>query len=1074
MHREINHTDATFAPANPVPLYLFTGLIGLFLALHLGPAVAALFGVAPPWPGEIFGIRFAYFAAVIGGARIVYGSLTSLAEGRVGADLALAIACVAALWMVEPLVAAEVVFIGLFGECLEAFTFDRTQRAVRKIVEVFPIRCWVLREGQETRVLTSELAVGDHVVVKPGAKVPVDGVVLSGRSAVDVSPLTGESVPCDKGPGDDILAGSICKNGALTIEARKVAAHTVAGQVIEMTARALRDKTSVERTADRLARWFLPAVLGLAALTFVVAFAYHGYFRTPRIPPRMAWISSMYPTLAVLVVACPCALILATPAAVIAALGRLAGTGIYVKGGSALERLANVRALALDKTGTLTEGRLEIRAVHPLGDLTADDLLRIAASAEQSSEHPLAHAVVEAARTRGLSLEPIERFESLAGVGILATMHGSSICVGSQRLLAERGIAWPDAATPLAEEIDAAGQTPIWIARDSQLLGVLGAQDRVRPEAASVLAEFRALGIAPIVLLTGDRAAAARAVAAETQVVEIHAELLPHQKVAEIERLKSAGPVAMVGDGINDAPALARADVGLAIGGVDIAAEAGDIVLMGDPLRHLPMLFRLSRETLAIIRQNILYFAFGVNFVGIVVTAWLWPLLAPAGWLEQSPLAAVVYHQIGSLAVLLNSMRLLWFERRLDPVWADRRRTTNLWLDHAFDVHEWSHSLYEHRRGLAALAVPLIVGGFALSGVTVVAPDERVVVRRFGRAVATLEPGWYVRAPWPIESATHVSDRVRLLELGFREAPGNMPGSWTWSSGHRMENRRQQESVFITGDNNLLDLQLVVRYRVVDPAAFLFAATDPAEVLRADTESNLRGLIAGRRFHELLTVGRRELQDQILERVRRSSGGSQGMGIAIEGISLIDLHPPAEVVPAYYNVASAMENRDQQINLAKKSAIEKVKTAEAQAHRIVTQAAAARTEKVLVAEGETAKFLDLSRARRGVSGDRLDETLDDIDELLRGTPAADLERRRDERRKQTIALTDFRYFWEVVGKALEGREIILVDSDNVHGQRNLFLVNPELLRPAASPILQPTPPIPPANRPARLDSNKDD
>jgi P-type Cu+ transporter len=1050
MHREINHTDAAFAPANPLPLYLFTGLIGLFLALDLGPAAARLLGMPPPWPDGIFGIRFAYFAAVLGGARVVYGSLQSLAEGRYGADLALAIACVAAILMVEPLVAAEIVFIGLFGECLEAFTFDRTQRAVRKILEVFPIRCWVLRDGQEVRVLTNELAIGDHVVVKPGAKIPVDGVVLSGRSAVDAGPLTGESVPCDKGPGDEILAGSINKSGALTIEAKKVAERTVAGQVIEMTARALRDKTSVERTADRLARWFLPVVLGLAALTFVVAFAYQGYFRTPRISMRRAWIDSMYPTLAVLVVACPCALILATPAAVIAALGRLGGTGIYVKSGAALERLALVTALALDKTGTLTEGRLEIRAVHPLGDVSADELLHLAASAEQSSEHPLAHAVIESAKARGLTMEPIEHFEALAGVGILATLHGSAICVGSQRLLTERGIAWPDEAVKLSEALDAAGQTPIWIARDGRLLGALGAQDRVRPEAAAVLAEFRALGIAPIVLLTGDRAAAARAVAAEMQVVDIHAELLPHQKVAEIERLKATGPVAMVGDGINDAPALARADVGLAVAGIDIAAEAGDIVLMGDPLRHLPMLFRLSRETLAIIRQNIFWFAFGVNLVGIVATAWLWPLLAPPGWLSQSPLVAVIYHQIGSLAVLLNSMRLLWFERRPDPAWADLWRSTDLRLTHAMDLHELSHWLFARRRGLAALAVLFVLGGFAISEVTVVAPDERVVVRRFGAAVDTLGPGWYLRAPWPIESATHVSDRVRMLELGFREAPGNMPSSWTWNSTHRADNSRQQESVYITGDNNLVDLQLVVRYRVVDPAAYLFASADPAEVLRADTEANLRGLIAGRSFHELLTIGRAELQSEILERVRRSGGNSQGLGIAVEGISLIDIHPPLAVVKAYHAVASAMENRDQQINEAKKSAIEKMKTADAEAHRIVTRAAAARTEKLLEAEGETAKFLDLSRARRG------DKGADDV------------------HRRQAMQLTDFRYFWEVVGKALEGREIILVDSDNVHGQRNLFLVDPELLRPAAAPIVQPVVPIPPSNRPPRLNTNKDE
>ncbi len=293
----------------------------------------------------------------------------------------------------------------MVGECLEAFTFDRTQSAVRKIVEVFPIRCWRLREGKEERVFTRDLQVGDRVVVKPGAKVPVDGVVIDGRSSVNTSALTGESLPQDKRPGDEVLAGSVNQFGALTIDARRVAEKTVAGRVIELTARALKDKAGIERTADRLARYFLPVVLGLAALTFLVGLIVFttGAFRPAGTVPLGLWqamISSVYPTLSVLVVACPCALILATPAAVIAALGRLAGTGVLIKSGSALERLAAVRAMAFDKTGTITEGRLELGDIVPLCDVPADEVLRIAAGAEQRSEHPLAQLILHEAKRR--------------------------------------------------------------------------------------------------------------------------------------------------------------------------------------------------------------------------------------------------------------------------------------------------------------------------------------------------------------------------------------------------------------------------------------------------------------------------------------------------------------------------------------------------------------------------------------------------------------------------------------------------------------------------------------------------
>jgi Cu+-exporting ATPase len=534
------------------------------------------------------------------------------------------------------------------------------------------------------------------------------------------------------------------------------------------------------------------------------------------------------------------------------------------------------------------------------------------------------------------------------------------------------------------------------------------------------------------VLLTGDRRAAADAAARDLGLADVQAELLPHQKAAVVERLKREhGHVGMLGDGINDAPALAKADVGLAISGVDLAAEAGDIILMGDPLRPLPMLVRLSRKTLAIIEQNILWFAFGVNAVGIVVTAWLWPLFAPSDWVERSPLVAVLYHQVGSLAVLLNSMRLVWFERTgTSPGWArwtGRARDFDLWLERTFDVHEWAHWLYERRR---KVRWSLLIAGLAVWGVTglsIVRPEEWAVARRFGAYADTLEPGWHWRWPAPIEQVTRVSQRMRTLEVGFREVPEELgkPGSWTWTSAHRKENRRPEESLMITGDGNLADIQVVVHYRVVEPRVYLFDVANAEDVLRATTESVLRALIAGRPFQQLLTVQRAQFRDDVLARLRRTceSYGAAGLGVELQDVSLIDLHPPAEVVDAYYQVATAMEGRDRRINEAQTEATKKLKDADAEAERLRAEARASAVSKVLEARAETSRFLELSATRKSTSGD--------------------------------AALTDFRIFWETVARALTGREMVLVDSDQVRGQRNLLLVDPALLRPTFPIMLPP-------------------
>jgi Cu+-exporting ATPase len=1084
MHRELSHADDVFQPPRHASLYLFTGLLAGLLAVDLYGLLAD--AVAAGWPRpprELFGraTPFALAAAGLGTFRALYSSMAALTEGRIGADLALAIAAFAAVYIGQPLVAAEVVVIGLVGECLEAFTFARTQAAVRQLVELFPRRCWRLRpDGTEERVFTDQLQAGDRVVVKPGGKVPADGVVLDGRSAVDASALTGESMPADKGPGDEVLAGCVNQFGALTIECRRVHEQTVAGRVIELTARALKDKSPVERRADRLARLFLPAVLALAALTFLANVA----VLVPRLALPVAAYRAVFPALAVLVVACPCALVLATPAAVMAALARLAGTGVLVKGGAALERLAGVTAFAFDKTGTLTEGRPELGDLAPLGGTSPDDLLRAAATAEQRSEHPLARLVLRAAADRGLSPDAIDDFAARPGAGVVARSGGATLVVGTRRLLEEEGVRVPDEAAAVLDRLDAAGQTALLVSRDGVILGALGARDRVRPEAAAVVRELRELGILDIAMLTGDREPAARAVAAAVGIDAVHAALLPGEKASSVtgplsfvpggersphpadggatptegQMTKDKGQrTAFVGDGVNDAPALACAGVGLAVGsGTDLAAEAGDVVLMGEPLRPLPLLVRLSRETVRIIGQNITVFAFGVNAVGVVVTGWLWPLLGSSDrWHESAPLAAAVYHQIGSLAVLLNSMRLLAFERpRAAAAW---RAVTGAWaavdrgIDKLGDVDEWLHELAHRWRAAASVLALVLLVAWLASGFVALGPDEVGVVRRFGRPLdADLSPGLHWRWPYPVEAVDRLQpSRTRVVEVGFRTTPGvrTAAGPLRWASAHGGDGVQQlsDESLMITGGGQLVELLASVRYRIADPRAYLFEVTDAESVIRSSAESVLREAVSGEPFLELLTAARPALQTRVTSALRQRLAAAGGLGVELEGVSLHDLHPPQEVVASFHDVARAMEDRDRRVNDATAEATRRRRRAEGEALH-TTRQAEARAQAVLADAAATRDaFLAWHALRSKLPPEE--------EAALASQPGA--AREREARLASRRALIDFRLGWEAAARALAGRDKVIVDADRLPGKRQLWLIDPDVLRPA--PVVLPAP-----------------
>ncbi len=542
--------------------------------------------------------------------------------------------------------AAVITTLVLLGQVLELRARGQTSSAIRSLLALAPKTARRLRDdGTEEDVPLDQARVGDRLRVRPGEKVPVDGVVIEGRSAVDESMVTGEPIPAEKGPGDRLIGGTVNGTGSLVMRAERVGSETMLAQIVRMVSQAQRTRAPIQRLADIVSGYFVPLVVGAAVLTFI-AWAWLG----PE--PRMAY--ALVNAVAVLIIACPCALGLATPMSIMVATGRGATAGVLVKNAEALEVMEKVDTVVVDKTGTLTEGKPRLVSVVAAPGQDESELLRLAASLERGSEHPLAAAIVEGATARGLDLAGAGSFQSLTGKGVEGTVDGHKVAIGIGSLLAQEGIAIGELTTQ-ADELRRDGQTVVFVAIDGRVAGILGIADPVKESAAAAVKNLHEEGLR-VVMLTGDNRTTAEVVARKLGIDDVQAEVLPEQKGEVVKRLQSEGRVvAMAGDGINDAPALAQAQVGIAMGtGTDVAMESAGVTLVKGDLRGISRFRKLSRATMRNIRQN-LAFAFLYNVLGVPIAAGvLYPFLG----LLLSPMIASAAMTFSSVSVIVNALRL--------------------------------------------------------------------------------------------------------------------------------------------------------------------------------------------------------------------------------------------------------------------------------------------------------------------------------------------------------------------------------------------------------------------------------
>ena len=543
--------------------------------------------------------------------------------------------------------AGVIITLILLGKMLEAVSKGKTGEAIKKLMGLAPKTAFVIQNGAETEIPVEEVEIGDIIIVKPGSKIPVDGVVIEGHTAIDESMLTGESMPVDKKAGDKVYAASLNTTGTVKFRAEKVGSDTALAQIIKLVEQAQGSKAPIAILADIVAGYFVPAVIAIAVASGIAWFIGTGDFKF-----------ALTIFISVLVIACPCALGLATPTAIMVGTGKGAENGILIKSGEALETAHKINAIILDKTGTITEGKPSVTDLICASNFTQEKLLQLVASAEKNSEHPLGQAIVRGAQEKSLALLEAENFNSITGQGIEAQIAGLSVFVGNRKMMEEKNISVKELekdADKLAEE----GKTPVFVATDGQPAGIVAVADVVKKSSRAAIESLHKMGI-EVAMITGDNKKTAEAIARQVGIDRVLAEVLPQDKAFEVKKLQQEGrKVAMVGDGINDAPALAQSDIGIAIGsGTDVAMESADIVLMHSDLTDVPTAILLSKKTIRNIKQN-LFWAFGYNTIGIPVAAGVLYLF---GGPLLNPMLAAAAMSLSSVSVLTNALRLKRFK----------------------------------------------------------------------------------------------------------------------------------------------------------------------------------------------------------------------------------------------------------------------------------------------------------------------------------------------------------------------------------------------------------------------------
>ncbi|MCL5612236.1 MAG: cadmium-translocating P-type ATPase [Chloroflexi bacterium] len=606
------------------------------------------------WLGGLFlgfptllSIGFYIAAYVFGGWDVSQHAWHALKERHFDTDLLMVIAAIGAAFLGEFAEGALLLFLFSLGHSLEDRALDRARSAVRALADLAPKIALVRRDNKELEVPVESLQLNDLVIVRPGVRIPVDGVILNGNSGVDQTSVTGESLPIDKTPDDNVFASTVNGEGALEVKVTRLAKDSTLARVMKMVEEAQAQKSPTQQTVEKFERVFVPAVLILTALIIIVPPLFGFPFR-----------ESFLRAMTLLVAASPCALALGTPATILAGVAQAARNGVLIKGGAHLENLGRLIAIAFDKTGTVTHGKPEVTdiVVFPASGWNEADLLSLAAGAESRSAHPLAQAVVRSAQTQGVPVSVMDEVESLSGRGLRAVSYGKTIWVGNQKLMDEADVTLSADAIQKAQSLQQSGKTLFWVAEDKIAIGLIALADTLRREAASTMNALKKIGVEHTIMLTGDNVRSASAIAAEVGLTEYRADLMPEDKLIVIRDLvKEYGQVAMIGDGVNDAPALANATVGIAMGGAgtDVALETADVALMGDDLSKLPFAVGLGRATRNIIMQN-LFISLGV--IAFLIVTSLTGIVSIG--------IAVVFHEGSTLVVVANALRLLGYQNQ--------------------------------------------------------------------------------------------------------------------------------------------------------------------------------------------------------------------------------------------------------------------------------------------------------------------------------------------------------------------------------------------------------------------------